>query len=128
MVTGPTVINPLLKRLKVKRSVANVLEAEGVLIDAVGAVVAIVALEAALGPTQGTPFVWGWHVVSRIGLGAVFGTLAALLLVILYRVATADSRRNRKRIYAFRCFRDFPKRQPDSFGKWYCGRKPLQAL
>lgn len=44
MVTGPTVINPLLKRLKVRRSVATVLEAEGVLIDAVGAVVAVVAL------------------------------------------------------------------------------------
>ena len=86
MVTGPTVINPLLKRLKVKRSVATVLEAEGVLIDAVGAVVAIVALEAALGPTQESPFVWGWHVVSRIGFGAVYGVIAALLLIALYRV------------------------------------------
>ena len=55
MVTGPTVIQPLLKRLKVKRSVATVLEAEGVLIHAVGAVVAMVALEAALSPAHASP-------------------------------------------------------------------------
>ncbi|MDY6830928.1 MAG: cation:proton antiporter [Thermodesulfobacteriota bacterium] len=88
MVTGPTVINPLLKRLKVKRSVATVLEAEGVLIDALGAVVAIVALEAALSPAHGSPMVWIWHVVSRLGFGALSGGLAAGLLVLLYRART----------------------------------------
>ncbi|MEZ4567443.1 MAG: hypothetical protein R2860_10950 [Desulfobacterales bacterium] len=53
-----------MKRLKVKRSVATVLEAEGVLIDAIGAVTAIVALEVALSPAHGTPLVWIWHLVS----------------------------------------------------------------
>ncbi len=86
MVTGPTVINPLLKRLKVKRSVATVLEAEGVLLDAIGAVVATVVLEAALSPTHGRPLVWGWHVVSRLGFGAVCGGVVALLLVAFYRL------------------------------------------
>lgn len=86
MVTGPTVINPLLKRLKVKRSVSTVLEAEGVLIDAVGAVVAIVALEAALSPADVSPLVWGWHVVSRLGFGAIAGGLLGVLLLFLYRV------------------------------------------
>lgn len=86
MVTGPTVINPLLKRLKVKRSVATVLEAEGVLIDALGAVVATVALEAALSPAHGSPLVWGWHVVSRLAFGAGIGGVAALLLIFFYRV------------------------------------------
>jgi NhaP-type Na+/H+ or K+/H+ antiporter len=86
MVTGPTVINPLLKRLKVKRSVATVLEAEGVLIDALGAVVATVALEAALSPAHGSPLLWGWHVVSRLAFGAGMGGVAALLLIFFYRV------------------------------------------
>ncbi|MEE4609424.1 MAG: sodium:proton antiporter [Desulfobacteraceae bacterium] len=86
MVTGPTVINPLLKRLKVKRSVATVLEAEGVLIDALGAVVAAVALETALSPEQASPLVWGWHVIARLGFGAGFGAVVALVLVALYRV------------------------------------------
>jgi NhaP-type Na+/H+ or K+/H+ antiporter len=48
IVTGPTVINPLLRRLRVKKRVATVLEAEGVLIDAIGAITAVVALEVAL--------------------------------------------------------------------------------
>jgi len=85
MVTGPTVINPLLKRLKVKRSVAVVLEAEGVLIDALGAVVAAVALEAALSPAHGSPLVWGWHVVSRLGFGALAGGAVGFALIFLYR-------------------------------------------
>ena len=85
MVTGPTVINPLLKRLKVKSAVATVLEAEGVLIDALGAVVAAVALEAALGPVHGGPMVWAWHVVSRLGFGALGGALVGGGLLYLYR-------------------------------------------
>ncbi|RJP80365.1 MAG: hypothetical protein C4522_08110 [Desulfobacteraceae bacterium] len=85
MVTGPTVINPLLKRLKVKRSVATVLEAEGVLIDAVGAVVATVALEAALSPFNVSPLVWAWHVVSRLGFGTISGGLIGMLLMLLHR-------------------------------------------
>jgi NhaP-type Na+/H+ or K+/H+ antiporter/Trk K+ transport system NAD-binding subunit len=48
IVTGPTVINPLLRRLRVKSRVATILEAEGVLIDAIGAITAVVALEVAL--------------------------------------------------------------------------------
>jgi NhaP-type Na+/H+ or K+/H+ antiporter len=86
MVTGPTVINPLLKRLKVKRSVATVLEAEGVLIDALGAVVAAVALEAALSPAHGSPLVWSWHVLSRLVFGAAAGGGVGFLLIVLYRV------------------------------------------
>ncbi len=86
MVTGPTVINPLLKRLKVKRSVATVLEAEGVLIDAIGAVVAIVALEAALSPAHGSPVIWLWHVVSRLGFGMICGALIGMGLVGIFRL------------------------------------------
>jgi NhaP-type Na+/H+ or K+/H+ antiporter len=86
MVTGPTVINPLLKRFKVRPSVATILEAEGVLVDAIGAVVAIVALEAALSPFAGGPLTWLWHVVSRLGFGMICGLLAGIGLVGLFRV------------------------------------------
>jgi len=86
MVTGPTVINPLLKRLKVNRSVATVLEAEGVLIDAIGAVVAIVALEAALSPTHSSPTIWLWHVVSRLGFGMFCGAVVGMVLVGAFRL------------------------------------------
>jgi NhaP-type Na+/H+ or K+/H+ antiporter len=43
IVTGPTVVTPLLRRIKVRHSVGTVLEAEGVFLDAIGAIVAVVA-------------------------------------------------------------------------------------
>lgn len=81
MVTGPTVINPLLQRLKVKRNVAVVLEAEGVLIDAIGAIVAVVALEAALSPAGENIMGSLLHVIERLGGGAAMGLGFGFLLV-----------------------------------------------
>ncbi|MEZ4654675.1 MAG: hypothetical protein R3E12_14100 [Candidatus Eisenbacteria bacterium] len=40
IVTGPTVITPLLRRIRVRQNVETILEAEGVFIDAVGAIIA----------------------------------------------------------------------------------------
>jgi NhaP-type Na+/H+ or K+/H+ antiporter len=84
MVTGPTVINPLLRRFKVKRNVSVVLEAEGVLIDAVGAVVAMVALEVALSPKAG-PMDTVIMIGTRLGLGTMLGLFGGLLLVTLLK-------------------------------------------
>jgi NhaP-type Na+/H+ or K+/H+ antiporter len=84
MVTGPTVINPLLRRFKVKRNVSVVLEAEGVLLDAVGAVVAMVALEIALSPKAG-PLTTAVMLVTRLGFGTLLGFLGGLLLVALLK-------------------------------------------
>jgi len=84
MVTGPTVINPLLRRFKVKRNVSVVLEAEGVLLDAVGAVVAMVALEVALSPKAG-PMATAVMLVTRLGFGTLLGLLGGLLLVSLLK-------------------------------------------
>ena len=49
IVTGPTVISPLVRRIRLAPSLAVVLEAEGVFVDAIGATIAVVALELALG-------------------------------------------------------------------------------
>jgi NhaP-type Na+/H+ or K+/H+ antiporter len=85
MVTGPTVITPLLRRIKVQPRVATVLEAEGVLVDAVGAIVAVVALEVALGsPGHGLAF-GAWHVARALAFGVAFGTVGGLLLTTLLR-------------------------------------------
>jgi NhaP-type Na+/H+ or K+/H+ antiporter len=84
MVTGPTVVNPLLRRFKVKRNVSVVLEAEGVLLDAVGAVVAMVALEIALSPKAG-PLDTAVMLATRLGFGTVFGLLCGLLLVAVLK-------------------------------------------
>jgi NhaP-type Na+/H+ or K+/H+ antiporter len=85
IVTGPTVINPLLRRIKVKSSVATVLEAEGVLIDPVGAFIAVLALEAVLrtaNPTVGSELA---NFGLRLGLGVLMGLAGGLLLAFLLR-------------------------------------------
>ena len=85
IVTGPTVITPLLRRIRVDRTLETILGAEGVLIDAIGAILAIVALEVVVqGPTaeslaQGLinpPL----RLLSGIVLGLAGGGLLALLL------------------------------------------------
>ena len=85
IVTGPTVITPLLRRIKVRRSVATILEAEGVLIDPVGAIIAVLALEAALNtadPGRGSELA---NFALRIGVGALVGVAGGLLLAVLLR-------------------------------------------
>ena len=48
VVTGPTVITPLLKHVRVDRQVSVLLEGEGVLIDPVGAILAVLVLDVIL--------------------------------------------------------------------------------
>ena len=85
MVTGPTVVNPLLKRLRVESSTATVLEAEGVLVDALGAISATVALEVALKPT-GERFALGLLQIGlRLGFGILAGGLIGFALARLLR-------------------------------------------
>jgi len=84
IVTGPTVINPLLRRFKVKRNVSVVLEAEGVFLDAMGAVVAMLALEVALSPKADT-VTTVVMLITRLGFGTLLGLSAGLLLAILLK-------------------------------------------
>lgn len=81
IVTGPTVVTPLLRRIKVRRNLETILESEGVLIDAVGAVIAVVALEIALG----TSFAAGalsapTRLLAGMAVGALGGGVMGLLL------------------------------------------------
>lgn len=89
MVTGPTVINPLLKRIKVKERVATVLEAEGILVDAIGAIVAVVVLEVVISPVRLSVAAGAWHLLVRLGGGALFGAVAGLLAAALLRSGRA---------------------------------------
>ena len=85
IVTGPTVITPLLKRIRVHHGVSTILEAEGILLDAIGAIIAVVALEIAISPS-GLSFVTGvFHIISRLGVGAVLGISGGYLLTVMFR-------------------------------------------
>jgi NhaP-type Na+/H+ or K+/H+ antiporter len=85
MVTGPTVITPLLRRIKVEERVATVLEAEGVLVDAIGSVAAVVALEAALGAEADRLSTGAWGLGSRLLIGTLVGLAGGVLLALLLR-------------------------------------------
>jgi len=74
-VTGPTVVTPLLKRLRVKKKVATILEAEGVLIDPIGAIGAYVVYEAVIHPGEGAWVLSLPDVLLRLGAGAAFGVV-----------------------------------------------------
>ncbi len=69
-VTGPTVITPLVRSVRLNDHVRAVLLGEAVLIDPLGAVVVVVALEFVLSGVQPVPLLWA---ASRLGGGAALG-------------------------------------------------------
>ncbi len=96
IVTGPTVITPLLRRIRVKASVQTVLEAEGVLIDPVGAIVAVVALEFVL-EGGGTEAAFGLlGIPSRLIVGALIGVIGGFFIgwVLRYESLVPDGLSN----------------------------------
>ncbi|MGB5710719.1 MAG: cation:proton antiporter, partial [Waterburya sp.] len=90
VVTGPTVIGPLLKQVKVDRQVATLLEGEGVLIDPVGAILAVVVLNTILN-TNAAPLDIMSGLLLRLGIGAVVGGLGGWLLGLLLKKANSIS-------------------------------------
>ncbi|MCP4443927.1 MAG: sodium:proton antiporter [Myxococcales bacterium] len=85
IVTGPTVITPLLHRFHIKKDTAIILEAEGIFIDAIGATVAVVALDVVMVGTTTSAAVGVLDVAWRIGVGAVIGVGAGAFLAVLIR-------------------------------------------
>jgi NhaP-type Na+/H+ or K+/H+ antiporter len=85
VVTGPTVITPLLRRIKVTHKVETILEAEGVLIDAVGAVLAVVTLEVVLSFSAASLAEGGVRLVQLLGFGLLAGGLGGLIIAFLLR-------------------------------------------
>ena len=86
MVTGPTVIGPLVRRIRLAPSLATILEAEGVFIDAIGAMTAIMALEVALSPSTGHFADAVITAAQRLGVGVGIGMVGGLALGGLLRV------------------------------------------
>ena len=85
IVTGPTVVNPLLHRIRLKTRPATILEAEGIFIDAVGATIAAVTLEVVLSPSAGSVGQAAVSLIFRIGTGAVVGAVGGVALGLLMR-------------------------------------------
>jgi len=85
-VTGPTVINPLTRRIRLRTNLRTILEAEGVLIDPLGAILAVVALEVTLATTAGGVGAGVLGLPSRLGLGLAIGVVGGLAIGGLLRL------------------------------------------
>ncbi|MEO0967520.1 MAG: cation:proton antiporter [Cyanobacteria bacterium J06639_18] len=86
VVTGPTVVTPLLKHIKVDRQVAAILEGEGVLIDPVGAILAVVVLDTILNSDAG-PINAAIGLLLRLGVGAVIGGVGGWVMSLVFKHA-----------------------------------------
>ncbi len=89
-VTGPTVINPLLDRVHVRRKIDTILRGEGILIDPVGAILAVIVLEFVL---TAEPSIWHGLLgfMERILVGGAIGLAGGWLLSRILRFPRAVS-------------------------------------
>jgi len=89
IVTGPTVVTPLVRRIGLVRNLRTILEAEGVFIDAVGALVAVVTLEIVVQPGRTSVLAGAASLGMRLGGGLLAGLLGGGLIALLLRIAWA---------------------------------------
>lgn len=82
IVTGPTVIAPLLKRVRVTPRLHNILHWEGVLIDPIGVFIAILCFEWASGSGGQAALI---NLVLRFAVGLALGGAGGVLMILCLR-------------------------------------------
>lgn len=96
VVTGPTVIQPLLRDMRLRPRIKTVLEAEGVLIDPIGALLAGFILSIVIVPQVVTLASQTAVVIASIGFGLLAGLATGFLLAwaLRYRLLVARGHEN----------------------------------
>ncbi len=79
IVTGPTVIIPILRRIQVNKKIFNILHWEGVLIDPIGVFIATLSFEVLLYWPSGGGITVGANLLLRIFFGTIFGISSGFL-------------------------------------------------
>lgn len=80
VVTGPTVIAPLLRSVRPNSKLANILQWEGIIIDPVGALLAVLVYEGIVSWGQGNVFSHSLYIFSTtLVVGTVLGVAAGYL-------------------------------------------------
>lgn len=77
--TGPAVVAPLLRRIRVNRNLQAILETEGVFIDAIGALLAVLAFELTFESESLL------NLLLELSIGAATGAVSGALAVYLHR-------------------------------------------
>ncbi|WP_277452159.1 sodium:proton antiporter [Janibacter sp. DB-40] len=84
VVTGPTVIGPILRQLRPTRRIAALLRWEGIVVDPIGAILAVLVFQAVLARTSADPVS---AVLTSLGTTIVTAVLIALVLGVLLEQA-----------------------------------------
>jgi len=84
LATGPTVVTPLVQQIRLRAPLGDVLEGEGLVLEPIGAVLALLLLELVLGNLH------GWRelllgLVARLGVGVAIGAACGWLLAEVLR-------------------------------------------
>lgn len=82
VVTGPTVVGPIVRTIGLEGRVATILEAEGTLIDPIGAVLTVLVFQAVFESTGGSSSI-AVGIVATLGAGSLVGLIAAGIVVAL---------------------------------------------
>ena len=79
LATGPTVVSPLVEQIKLVSPLSQVLKAEGLVLEPIGAVLALLLLELVLGDLHGIKEVF-IALMQRLGGGVLIGIFSGWLL------------------------------------------------
>lgn len=86
VVTGPTVVGPLVRDLRLRPRIQTILEAEGVLIDPIGALLALLVLQVTLSADPFGLAAEARNLVVRLLVGTVTGAMGGLIISGLLRL------------------------------------------
>ena len=90
LATGPTVVTPMVQQMRLIPGLGKVLEAEGLILEPAGAVLALLLLQLALGDLDSWQDV-GTLLLLRLGGGVVIGAVGGWLLVEVLRRLPPES-------------------------------------
>ncbi len=76
VVTGPTVVAPMLRQIQPSKRISSIVKWEGIVIDPIGAVLAVLVFEVVFAHENAI-----WLLIKTIAIGVVLGLASAALLV-----------------------------------------------
>ena len=85
-VTGPTVVIPLLRQVRPTGDAGSILKWEGIVVDPIGAILAVLVLDLVFAPETGMLATPGLELLMRFAIGATAGAVAGFVLARLLAV------------------------------------------
>jgi len=92
VVSGPTVVLPILRQLRIKGPTESVLRWEGIVIDPIGVLLAVVVFQAIVAGQEPTGFEAMFAFARNMSIGVIVGVLGAVILIPVLRSAKLDDR------------------------------------